>query len=52
MDEFFANFVHEFKSEIREFVRIRMIFLHEKFVMLRMACTVADNWINQYQLDL
>ena len=45
MDEFFANFVHEFKYEIhknlREFVRIRMNFLHEKLVMLRMACTVC-----------
>ena len=44
VDEFFANFVHEFKYEIRtnshEFVRIRMDFLHEKLVMLRMACTV------------
>ena len=44
MDEFFANFVREFKYEIRtnsrEFVRIRMNFLHEKLVRLRMACTV------------
>ena len=44
VDEFFVNFVHEFKYEIRrnslEFVRIRMIFLREKLVMLRMACTV------------
>ena len=43
VDEFFANFVHEFKYEIRtnsrEFVRIRINFLHEKLVMLRMACT-------------
>ena len=43
-DEFFADFVHEFKYEIRtnsrEFVRIRMKFLREKLVMLRMACTV------------
>ena len=44
VDEFFANFVHEFKYEIRtnsrKFVRIRMNFLREKLVMLRMACTV------------
>ena len=36
--EFFANFVHDFGT-ILEFVRIRMNFLHEKLVMLRMACT-------------
>ena len=45
VDEFFANFVHEVKYEIRtnsrEFARIRMNFLHQKLVMLRMACTVA-----------
>ena len=45
VDEFFANFVYEFKCEIhtnsREFVRIRMNFLREKLVMLRMACTVT-----------
>ena len=35
VDEFFANFVQ------REFVRIRMNFLLEKLVMLRMACTVG-----------
>ena len=34
VDEFFANFVREFKYEIRT------MFLHEKLVMLRMACTI------------
>ena len=34
VDEFFANFVHELKYEIRR------NFLHQKLVMLRMACTV------------
>ena len=29
--------------EIRTNSRIRMNFLHEKLVMLRMACTVLDN---------
>ena len=47
VDEFFTNFVHEFKYEIhtnlREFVQIPMIFLHEKLVMLRMACTVLGS---------
>ena len=38
MHEFFANSVHDFGT-ILEFVRIRMNFLHEKLVMLRMACT-------------
>ena len=37
MDEFFANFVHEFKYEI---CTNSYEFLHEKLVMLRMACTV------------
>ena len=37
VDEFFAHFVHEFKYEIR------MDFLHEKLVMLRMACTVQSS---------
>ena len=41
--EFFANFVHESKYE---FARIRMNFLHEKLVMLRMACTVNTFKIN------
>ena len=39
--------MHEFKYEIhmnsREFVQIRMNFLHEKLVMLRMACTVLKS---------
>ena len=39
VDEFFANFVHEFKYEIRTNSHV-CIFLHEKLVMLRMACTV------------
>ena len=39
VDEFFANFVHEFKYEIRT-NSIRMKFLREKLVMLRIACTV------------
>ena len=45
VDEFFANFVHEFKCtrNLYEFARIRINFLHEKLVMLQMACTV-----NQY----
>ena len=38
VDEFFMNFVHEFKYEIHtnlcEFVQIRMNFLHKKLVML------------------
>ena len=39
VDEFFANFVHEFRYKIRT-NSIRMNFLHEKLVMLRMACAV------------
>ena len=39
VDEFFANFVHEFKYE---FARIRLNILHEKLVMLRMACTIEE----------
>ena len=54
VDEFFANFVHEFKYEIRtnlgKFVRIRMNFLHEKLVMLRMACTVLDELSDGQQI--
>ena len=50
MDKFFANFVHKFKYEIRtnscEFIRIRTNFLHEKLVMLRMACTVGERLIS------
>ena len=38
VDEFFTNFVHEFKYEIHanshEFVRIHMNFLHKELVML------------------
>ena len=44
VDEFFANFVHEFKYEIRT---NSYEFLHEKLVMLRMACTVAIKYIKQ-----
>ena len=44
VDEFFANFVHEFKvRNSYEFARIRVNFLHEKLVMLRMACTVYQD---------
>ena len=31
------------KNLSSKFVRIRMIFLHEKLVMLRMACTVQTD---------
>ena len=40
VDEFFVNFVHEFKYEIRIHTNFVLKFLHEKLVMLRMACTV------------
>ena len=52
VDEFFANFVHEFKYEIRtnSRVRIRMNFLREKLVMLRMACTVISGKNLQYEV--
>ena len=47
MCEFAREFVHEFKYEIRtnsrESVRIDINFLHEKLVMLRMACTVYSS---------
>ena len=36
VDEFFANL----STNSCEFVQIRMNFLHEKLVMLQMACTV------------
>ena len=42
VDEFFADFVQNLSTK---FVRIRMIFLHEKLVMLRMACTVVHVFI-------
>ena len=42
MDEFFSNFVHEFTYEIC--TNSYDFFLHEKLVMLRMACTVMGNY--------
>ena len=43
MDEFFANFVHEFKYEIRTNSH-SCEFLHEKLVMLQMAGTVSYHY--------
>ena len=51
------EFVHKFKYEIRKnsskFVQIRMNFLHEKLVMLRMACTVhvKSKFLLKYSFD-
>ena len=55
MHEFGHEFMHEFKCKFLQdlsqisytnlctkFIQIPTIFLHEKLVMLRMACTVLD----------
>ena len=50
--EFMCEFVKNFVTNLcTEFVRIHMNFLHEKLVMLRMACTVKTVLREDSQID-